>query len=210
MNTTTLPLDILQQSYNKSVELYAQYRRDIDRLYRSEFTDKVESADVIVDYAYHKQLDLESQRRQDFAEYYERRKITTYAVEAVHIGDIDGTKFTEAELKRLAKSLSFNRLNINHAEDPRLAHLPNRRALDYPTNSTLVMTYDPILQGITGFIQMEDSFANDMIKDGRINSVSIEYLSLGGIDGRGIVGTGLALVTSDTKAADKKARIYRA
>lgn len=209
MNTTALSPDILQQSYDKSVEFYSQYRRDIDRLYRSEFTDKAESADVIVDYVYHKQLDLECQRRQSFAEYYERRKITTYAVEAVHVGDIDGTNFKEAELKRLAKSLSFSRLNINHSDDPKLTHLTNRRALDYPTNSTLVMTYDPILQGVTGFIQLEDATANDMIRTGRINSVSIEYLSLGGVDGKGVVGTGLALVTSDTKAADKRAKIYK-
>lgn len=82
--------------------------------------------------------------------------------------------------------------------------------MQYPRNSTLVLAYDPILQGLTGFIQVEVESANDMLKSGAINSVSIEYLSLGEINGRGIVGRGLALVTSDTKAADKKAGIYRA
>ena len=116
----------------------------------------------------------------------------------------------DAELKRRTKSLSFNRLDIHLSDYPKLTHLPNRRALQYPRNSTLVLAYDPILQGLTGFIQVEVESANDMLKSGAINSVSIEYLSLGEINGRGIVGRGLALVTSDTKAADKKAGIYRA
>lgn len=70
------------------------------------------------------------------------------------------------------------------------------------------MRYDPILQGIFDMIQIEDQEASTMIKNGRINRVSIEYLSLGGQDGAGVVGTGLALVTSDVKAADARTRIY--
>jgi hypothetical protein len=48
-----------------------------------------------------------------------------------------------------------------------------------------------------------------MIERQKISSVSIEHLSLGTSDGTGLVGTGLALLTSDTKLGDPRARIYR-
>lgn len=205
---TQLSLDTLQESYDKSNTLYWNNRWAIDRLSGSH-QKKVEEVDFLTGNLYRKLKALEEERRRHFSRYYADRKISCYPIEAVHVGEIGGTEFTEQELKRLAKSLSFNRLNINHAEDPKLSHLPYRRALDYPSNQTLELRYDSILEGITGFIQVEDAIAKSWIESGKIYSVSIEYLSLGGSDGLGIVGTGLALVTSDVKAADNHARIYR-
>ena len=207
--STELSLDILQESYDKSVRLNSDYRREIDRLHGSLQRQKVESADILTGNVYRKLMALEHERRKNFAGYYEQRNIRIYPVEAIHVGkDIGGTDFTETELRRLAKSLSFVPLNINHIHDSRLEHLPHRRALPYPSNQSLLMRYDSILEGITGFIQIEDALAIEWIRNSKITGLSIEYHSLGGRDGLGIVGTGLALVTSDVKAADSRARIY--
>ena len=205
---TQLSLDALQESYDKAVRLNSEYRRDIDRLHGCLQRQKVESADNLTGHFYRKLMALEQERRKNFARYYEQRNIQIYPVEAIHVGDIDGTHFTEGELRRLAKSLSFVPLNINHIHDERLKHLPYRRALPYPSNQSLIMRYDSILEGITGFIQIEDVLVNEWIGNSKITGLSIEYHSLGGRDGLGIVGTGLALVTSDVKAADSRARIY--
>lgn len=202
-----LSLDVLQESWDKSNLIYGGYRGDIDRLLFSKESKKVEAADGLTGDAYRKLAALEQQRRQQFGDYYAKRGIKCYPVEAIHVGNVGGTEFTEPELGRLARSLSFVQLNINHVNDGRL-NLPDKKALAYPSNQTNVLRYDELLQGIFGLIQVEDSETNAMICSGKINSVSIEYLSLGGRDGAGIVGTGLALVTSDAKAADKKTRIY--
>jgi hypothetical protein len=202
-------LSFLQELYDRSNNTYWNHRRETDRIYFSKTESKAEAVDALVTRTYRTLLELEQKRRENFSEYYKERKITTYAVECIHVGNVDNTFFSEHELRRLAQSLSFSPLNINHSNDVRLEHLPNRRALVYPSNSTLSMTYDPILQGITGYIQVEDSLANEWISMGLINGLSIEYLNLGGQDGVGMVGTGLALITDGVNAADRNAKIYR-
>lgn len=126
-----------------------------------------------------------------------------FFVEAIHARpNIGGTDFTREELQRAANTLSFRPINIDHNPKYRQGkHLP------FPANSTLCMTWDPALQAVTGLVQLEFRHAQ-LVREGRISGVSVEYFSLGGLDGKGIVFTALALVSSSRKPADKAARIY--
>lgn len=208
--STTLSLDILQSSWDKSNRLYLDYRNQINRIHASWSGKKVEAADTLTNNTYRKLAALEQERRKHFGDYYQTRGIKCYPIEAIHVGKTrNDIEYTESELRRLATSLSFVRLNINHVYSETTTSLPYRRALQYPANQTLVMRYDPILQGIFGMVQIEDYWTNTMIEKGRIGTCSIEHLSLGARDGTGLVGTGLALLTSDTTPGDARARIFK-
>ena len=125
-----------------------------------------------------------------------------FGVECLHVGtDSDGVTYTEEELKRAAKTLSFRPIDINHARKFRKGG-----NLAYPENRTLWMEYDPALQAVTGYLQL-DVHHSWQVRLGKITSVSVEFYSLCEIEGRGIVFSGLSLV-QDAKPADKKTRIY--
>ena len=79
--------------------------------------------------------------------------------------------------------------------------------MPYPINSTLYMSWDPALEAVTGLIQVESRYASS-IRQGEIAGVSVEYFSLGGADGKGIVFSALALVSGSKRPADRRARIY--
>ena len=207
--TATISLDVLQESWDESNRLYADYRNNIRRIHASWGTKKVEAADTLTNNTYRKLAALEQERRKHFGDYYAKRGIKCYPIEAIHVGKTrNDVEYTESELRRLAKSLSFIPLNINHVYSETTKSLPYRQALLYPSNQCLEMRYDPILQGIFGMIQVEDAWTNYMIAKGRISNCSIEHLSLGIRDDSGLVGTGLALLTSETTPGDPKARIY--
>jgi hypothetical protein len=134
----------------------------------------------------------------------DRPNTNRFFVEAIHVHpNIDGTNFTKEELERAARTLSFRPINADH--DPKYGkgkHLP------YPANQTLYMSYDPALEAVTGLIQLESQYAR-IVSDGGIAGLSVEYFSLGGSEGKGIVFSALALVTRGKVPADKLARIYR-
>jgi hypothetical protein len=133
----------------------------------------------------------------------DRPNTNRFFVEAIHVHpNIGGTDFTKEELERAAKTLSFRPINADHS--PKYGkgkHLP------YPANQTLWMTYDPSLEAVTGLIQLEFGYAQ-MVRDGRVSGLSVEYFSLGGVEGKGIVFTALALVSNSKQPADRMARIY--
>ncbi|MEO9294497.1 MAG: hypothetical protein ABI347_02740 [Nitrososphaera sp.] len=112
-----------------------------------------------------------------------------FAAECLHVGtDADGTMYTEQELQRAAKMLSFRPIDIDHARKfNRGGNLP------YPQNQTLWMQYDPTLQAVAGHIQL-DNRHSWQVRLGRITSVSVEFYSLESTEARGMVFSGLSLV----------------
>lgn len=208
--STTLSLHVLQSSWDTSSRVYLDYRNEINRIHASWSGKKVEAIDTLTNNTYRKLKALEQERRKNFGDYYTKRGIKCYPAEIIHMGKTrNDIEYSEDELRRLAKSLSFISLNINHVNSETTTSLPYRKALLYPSNSSLVMRYDPILQGIFVMLQVEDAWTNYMIEKGHISTCSIEHLSLGVREGTGLVATGLALLTSDTRPGDPRARLYK-
>jgi hypothetical protein len=125
-----------------------------------------------------------------------------FVVECLHVGaDSTGTVYTEQELQHAARTISFRPIDFNHVRK-----FGTGRNLPYPESQTLWMNYNPALQAVTGHVQLDDHHSW-LVRIGRIASVSVEFYSLLGIEGRGMVFSGLSLV-QDATPADKKARIY--
>ena len=125
-----------------------------------------------------------------------------FPVECLHVGtDSEGVTYSEQELRRAAKTLSFRPIDTNHARK-----FKKGGNLAYPENQTLWMDYNPSLQAVAGHIQLDDHHSWQ-VQLGKITSVSVEFYSLSGVEGRGMVFSGLSLV-QDARPADKNARIF--
>lgn len=131
-----------------------------------------------------------------------------WSVEAIHVTTTrNRRKFTQMELEKAGRSLSFRPLNINHDES---------RQLPFTENMTLNMDFNPDKMLVEGKIRVVDPAINAMIETGRINTVSIEQIPTQGetcneilCEQHGVAFIGLALLESDVLPGDKDAKIIR-
>lgn len=132
----------------------------------------------------------------------------TWRVEAIHVTTTrNKRKFTLRELKESGRSLSFRRLNINHAQN---------RQMPEPQNLTLGMRFDESKMAVVGNIRVSDPAVNAMIETDRIKQVSIEQIPTGGescndisCEQHGVAFIGLALLESHVLPGDPNAGIIK-
>lgn len=151
---------------------------------------------------------------------YEEDGARHYSVEAIHV-TVTGNnrKYTQEELSKAAVSLSARPININHDKSLWLPH-NTYDPLSSQSNSTEYMEFDSTTKAVKGTLQIVDKDVQEMIDNNKITKLSIEQVPWHGetsqcsIDGciheqRGIMFTGIALLTSDVTPGDKTTKISR-
>lgn len=95
-------------------------------------------------------------------------------VEAIHATMTRNNRiYTEEELRLAARSLSKRPINYNHDES-RFLPYDFRNPFGPLSNSTVFMEYDTQKQAVVGDLWITDAHANQMIEQGKIQTVSIE------------------------------------
>lgn len=131
-----------------------------------------------------------------------------WKVKALHVGTTKNrTKFTEEELRAAARSLAWRPVNINH---PSINNHPKARYLPFPENAVISAEYEN--GAVEAIVWISDPDVNRMIETGEINKASIEWVArdakqVNGIEPKGVVFTGLALLTKDLEPGDPLASI---
>ena len=137
---------------------------------------------------------------------YNPAPLDIFEVEAYHAGrDSSGTEITPEELQQAAFTMSYKPLSINHAH--MADRFSNARWLRYPENQCLEFWYDRKAVALRGQIRVKEPATWNAIRNREIKNVSVEFHSFGGSEGKGMVFTGLALLTKEAKASDDRARI---
>lgn len=131
----------------------------------------------------------------------------TWKIKAISVTTTgNNRKYNKEEMTLGARSLSFRPLNRNHA----------RPFLPFPENQTGVMDFDPVKMAVTGEMKIKDPHINQLIKEGKINKLSIEQLPSKGEDcslatgiceQKGVIFTGLALLDSNVPPGDPTTEI---
>jgi len=131
----------------------------------------------------------------------------TWKIKAISVTTTgNNRKYNKEEMTLGARSLSFRPLNRNHA----------RPFLPFPENQTGVMDFDPVKMAVTGEMRIKDPHINQLIKEGKINKLSIEQLPSKGEDcslatgvceQKGVIFTGLALLDSNVPPGDPTTEI---
>lgn len=95
-------------------------------------------------------------------------------VEAIHVTTTrNNRRYSEEELRLAARSLSKRPINYNHDES-RFLPYDFRNPFGPTSNSTVFMDYDVSKQAVVGELWITDAIANQMIEQGKIQTVSIE------------------------------------
>lgn len=131
----------------------------------------------------------------------------TWKIKAISVTTTgNNRKYNKEEMTLGARSLSFRPLNRNH----------QRPFLPFPENQTGVMDFDPVKMAVTGEMKIKDPHINQLIKEGKINKLSIEQLPSKGEDcslatgvceQKGVIFTGLALLDSNVQPGDPSTEI---
>lgn len=95
-------------------------------------------------------------------------------VEAIHVTTTrNNRRYSEEELRLAARSLSKRPINYNHDES-RFLPYDFRNPFGPSSNSTVFMDYDIAKKAVVGELWISDPIANQMIEQGKIQTVSIE------------------------------------
>lgn len=131
-----------------------------------------------------------------------------WKVDAIHVTTTGNKrKFTQMELEKAGRSLSFRPLDINHDE---------KRVLPFPENSTMEMNFSADKMAVTGRIRVSDHLINSQIESGFLNDVSIEQIPTQGescneilCEQHGVAFVGLALLEKGVMPGDPRAKIIK-